>query len=60
MIKDPIVEELDRLRAEQMEKINFDFDAFFQDLKEQERSLRQPPEPPPAPTSRPTGPAVRR
>jgi hypothetical protein len=56
MIKDPIVEELDRLRAEQMEKVNFDFDAFFQDLKEQERSLRQPPEPPPAASvSRPTG-----
>ena len=61
MIKDPIVEELHRLRAEQMEKVNFDFDAFFQDLKEQEKSLRPAPEPPPAaPANRPTGSAARR
>ena len=41
MSVDPIVEELDRLRAEQMERYHFDFDAFFRDLKEQERLSRQ-------------------
>ena len=39
---DPIVEELDRLRAEQMESYHFDFEAFFRDLKEQERQSPQP------------------
>jgi len=33
MSNDPIVEELDRLRAEQMESYHFDFEAFFRDLK---------------------------
>lgn len=46
MSKDPIVEELDRLRAEQMESYNFDFDAFYRDLKEQERLSPQPIEAP--------------
>ena len=39
---DPIVEELDRLRAEQMESYHFDFEAFYRDLKEQERLSPQP------------------
>ena len=39
---DPIVEELDRLRAEQMERYHFDFEAFYRDLKEQERLSHQP------------------
>lgn len=39
---DPIVEELDRLRAEQMERYHFDFEAFYRDLKEQERQSQQP------------------
>lgn len=39
---DPIVEELDRLRAEQMENYHFDFEAFFRDLKEQEKRSPQP------------------
>jgi hypothetical protein len=39
MIPDPIVEELDRLRAEQMARFNFDFEAFYRDLKEQEKAL---------------------
>ena len=39
---DPIVEELDRLRAEQMERYHFDFEAFYRDLKEQERLAQQP------------------
>jgi len=34
---DPIVEELDQLRAEQMERFHFDFEAFYRDLKEQEK-----------------------
>lgn len=48
MIKDPILEELERLRAMRMEEIGFDFDAFFRELKMQERALAQAPEPPPA------------
>jgi hypothetical protein len=43
---DPIVEELDRLRAEQMESYQFDFEAFYRDLKEQERLSPQPIQPP--------------
>lgn len=39
---DPVVEELDRLRAEQMESYHFDFEAFFRDLKEQEKQSQQP------------------
>jgi hypothetical protein len=50
---DPIVDELDRLRAEQMAQYNFDFEAFYGDLKEQEKLLPQavqpPPETPPSP-----------
>jgi antirestriction protein len=30
---DPIVEELDQLRAEQMESYHFDFEAFYRDLR---------------------------
>lgn len=47
MMKDPIVDELDRLRAEQMARYNFDFEAFYRDLKEQERSSPQPVQSPP-------------
>ncbi len=42
MSVDPIVEELDRLRAEQMERYHFDFEAFYRDLKEQEKLSPQP------------------
>jgi len=42
MIDDPIVEELDRLRAEEMERYHFDFESFYRDLKEQERLSPQP------------------
>jgi hypothetical protein len=42
MSTDPIVEELDRLRAEQMERYHFDFEAFYRDLKEQERIFPRP------------------
>ena len=42
MSNDPIVDELDRQRAEQMESYNFDFEAFYRDLKEQERLSPQP------------------
>jgi hypothetical protein len=44
---DPIVEELDRLRAEQMESYHFDFEAYFRDLKEQEKQSPQPIQAPP-------------
>ncbi len=47
MTTDPIVDELDRLRAEQMARFNFDFEAFYRDLKEQEKRLEQPPQSPP-------------
>lgn len=47
MMKDPIVDELDRLRAEQMARYNFDFEAFYRDLKEQERLSPQPVQSPP-------------
>ena len=49
MTKDPIVDELDRLRAEQMARFNFDFEAFYRDLKEQESRLEQQPRKPPKP-----------
>ncbi|MDP9120979.1 MAG: hypothetical protein M3O15_06360 [Acidobacteriota bacterium] len=39
---DPIVAELDRQRAEQMESYHFDFEAFYRDLKEQEKLSPQP------------------
>jgi len=47
MITDPVVDELDRLRAEQMARYNFDFEAFYRDLKEQEKLLPQAVQPPP-------------
>lgn len=47
MITDPIVEELDRLRAGQMAHFNFDFEAFYRDLKEQEKLLSPAVQPPP-------------
>jgi hypothetical protein len=65
MINDPIVDELDLLRAEQMAQFNFDFEAFYRNLKEQEKLLPQAVQPPPE--SRPSprlqrtaGSAVRR
>ena len=47
MTNDPIVEELDRLRAEKMAEFNFDFEAFYQDLKAQEKLSRRAVQPPP-------------
>ncbi|HWN41275.1 MAG TPA: hypothetical protein VNW71_03590 [Thermoanaerobaculia bacterium] len=65
MITDPIVDELDQLRAEQMAQFNFDFESFYRDLKEQEKLLPQavqpPPETPPSQRlQRTTGSALRR
>jgi len=65
MINDPIVDELDRLRAEQMAQFNFDFESFYRDLKEQEKLLPQavqsPPDTPPNHClQRTAGSAVRR
>ena len=48
MKSDPIVDELDRLRAEQMARFNFDFDSFYRELKEQEKLLPQAVQPQPA------------
>jgi hypothetical protein len=47
MSTDPVVEELDRLRAEQMENYDFDFEAFYRDLKEQEKASPRPIQAPP-------------
>jgi hypothetical protein len=64
MIRDPILEELDQLRAEQLARFNFEFESFYRDFKEQEKLLPQavqpPPETPPTPRlHRTTGFAVR-
>ena len=49
---DPIVNELHRMRAEEMERLNFDFEAFFQSIKERERLSNRPLlSPPTKPTS---------
>jgi hypothetical protein len=65
MITDPVVDELDRLRAEQVARFHFDFEAFYRDLKEQEKLLPQaaqpsPETPPKSPLRRTAGSAVRR
>lgn len=39
---DPIVDELHRMRAEEMKRLNFDFEAFFQMIKERERLSGRP------------------
>jgi hypothetical protein len=57
MTSDPIVDELDRLRAEEMARFNFDFDAFYRALKEQEKLA---PEPPLAPPTSPPDTTVQR
>jgi len=48
---DPIVDELHRQRAEEMERFHFDYEAFCRHLKEQEKlsgkPLVSPPESPP-------------
>ena len=36
-MRDPIVEEIRRIRREHAEKSNFDLDAIFEDLKETQR-----------------------
>ena len=51
MSRDPFVAELDRQRAEQMENYHFDFEAFFRDLKEEERRSPQPIQAPQASSS---------
>jgi hypothetical protein len=51
MIIDPIIDELHQQRAEEMERFNFDSEAFYRHLKEQERlsgkPFVSPPESPP-------------
>lgn len=49
---DPILEELDWLRAEQMESYRFDFEAFYRDLKEQEKLSPQPIQAPQSPVGK--------
>lgn len=48
---DPIVDELHRQRAEEMARFNFDFEAFYRSLKEQEKLSTQPIHPPQAPNT---------
>ena len=51
MLTEPIVEEIHRHRQDLMERFNYDFNAFFTYIKEQEKlsnqRLIQPPEPKP-------------
>jgi len=42
MTKDPIVDELHRQRAEEMERLGFDFEAYYREIKELERSSSEP------------------
>ncbi len=42
MTKDPIIEELHRQRAEEMERLKFDFDAFYREIKELEEKSSEP------------------
>ncbi|OHB82196.1 MAG: hypothetical protein A2W31_16165 [Planctomycetes bacterium RBG_16_64_10] len=59
MMRDPIVEEIRRIRQEHAARFKFDLDAIFEDLKEKERQSKReivsrPPRPARAvvPTSR--------
>ena len=50
-MRDPIVEEIRRIRQEHAKKFNFDLDAIFEDLKQKERNsarevVRREPRPP--------------
>jgi len=51
MTIDPIVDELHRERAEEMERLDYDYETFFRRLKEEERRsgkpVVSPPESPP-------------
>jgi hypothetical protein len=47
MMKDPIGDEFDRFWAEQMARYDFNFEAFYRDLKEQERLSPRPVQSPP-------------
>ena len=40
-MRDPIVEEIRRIRQEHAKRFGFDLDAIFEDLKEKERSSRR-------------------
>ncbi len=40
-MRDPIVEEIRRIRQEHAKKFNFDLDAIFEDLKQKERNSRR-------------------
>lgn len=57
MTTDPIVDELHRQRAEEMERFGYDFEAYCRHLKEQEKDSKAPVVPPPDP---PPNPAVQR
>lgn len=57
MTTDPVVGELHRLRAEQMARFNFDFEAFYRDLKEQEKLSPEPVQSPPGSPRKSHGPA---
>ena len=48
MTPDPIVDELHRLRAEEMKRLDYDFDAFCDRLREQEKLEKKVLSPPAA------------
>ena len=48
MSTDPIIDELHEQRRNEMERFNFDFEAYCRYLKEQEKLSTEPLLPPPA------------
>ncbi|MFQ6091071.1 MAG: hypothetical protein ACE5OR_00055 [bacterium] len=40
-MRDPIVEEIRKIRQRHAEKFNYDLDAIFQDLKDKERQSKR-------------------
>jgi methionyl-tRNA synthetase len=52
MSPDSIVDELHKQREEEMERLNYDFDAFYRELKEQERQNKERVVAPPEPAAR--------
>ena len=47
MTNDPIVAEIHRLREKEMERWGYDFEAFFKNLKEEEKEFSEALLPPP-------------
>lgn len=54
MINDPIIEEIHRSRAAEIKRFEYDFKAYFRDLKKREKQLATPVLPPPEGPFKPT------